>query len=77
MHKYFVATGLKIDRHVFTVICPFLWKWPIYEKGGLKPGVHTNVVVTISHPIHCRHARIHRSPTENYMSNQKSTYSFS
>ena len=24
MHKYLVATGLKIDRHVFTVICPFL-----------------------------------------------------
>ena len=26
MHKYLVATGLKIDRHVFTVICPFFVK---------------------------------------------------
>ena len=24
LHKYLVPTGLKIDRHVFTVICPFL-----------------------------------------------------
>ena len=30
MHKYLVATGLKIDRHVFTVTCPFLCKWPLY-----------------------------------------------
>ena len=39
----------------------------------IKPGVHTNDFA----PIHGRRAHIHRSPvTENYMSNQKSTYSF-
>ena len=38
----------------------------------VKPGVHSNDFA----PIHGRRARIHRSPTENYTSNQKSTYSF-
>ena len=38
----------------------------------LKPGVHTYDFA----PIHGRRAHIHRSPTENYTSIQKSTYSF-
>ena len=33
-YKYVVATGLKIDRHVFTVICPFLRKWPLKYAAG-------------------------------------------
>ena len=40
--------------------------------ASLKPGVHTNDFAL----IYGRRARIHRSPTENYTSNQKSTFGF-
>ena len=38
--------------------------------ASLKPDVHDFA------PIHGRCTRIHRSPTENYTSNQKSTFGF-